>query len=108
MLYADGWQEEVREEEDSEQCESEAALCKRGLHTCYNEKVVRQCEGPLQAFVIPFGHSRQSRYPLFRKALKCRIMAREVDYEKVLEALEWTDGACIQDVVAMDVLATLW
>ena len=34
--------------------------------------------------------------------------AREVNFDKVLEALEWTDGACIQDVVAMDVLETLW
>ena len=85
-----------------------AALRKRGLHTCYSEKVVRQCEGPLQAFVIPFGHSRQSRYALFRRALKCKCMTKEVDFDKVLEALEWTDGACIQDVMATDVLATLW
>lgn len=108
MLYADDLQDEVREMEDSEQCESETALRKRGLHICYREKVVRQCGGPLQAFVIPFGHSRQSRYTLSRRALKCKSMTKEVDFDKVLEALEWTDGACIQDVVAMDVLATLW
>ena len=68
-----------------------------------------QCEGPLQPLVIPVAHSRQSRYALMRRALKCRVTAKEVDFDKVLvEALEWTDGACIQDVVAMDVLATLW
>ena len=34
--------------------------------------------------------------------------AKEVDFDKILEALAWTDGACIQDVVAMDLLEALW
>jgi hypothetical protein len=63
--------------------------------------------------VIPVAHSRQSRYALLRCALKKRKdggedTAREVNFDKVLEALEWTDGACIQDVVPLDVLEVLW
>ena len=85
----------------------------RGLKTCYSEHIVRQCEGPLNKFVIPVAHSRQSRYALFRRGLKRRKdggeeTAKEVDFDQILEALAWTEGACIQDVVALDVLETLW
>ena len=74
---------------------------------------MKQCEGPLPRFAVPFGHSRQSRYALFRKALTRRDdggidTAKEVDFDRIMEALAWTGGACIQDVVALDVLEALW
>ena len=113
MVFAEDLPDEEREAEDWAQWEAEAALRARGLKTCYSEQIVKQCEGPLKQFVIPIAHSRQSRYALFRRALKRRKdggveSTKEVDFDKILEALAWTDGACIQDVVAMDVLEALW
>ena len=68
------------EQEDWAQWTAEAAMRKRGLSKDYSETLVRQACGQLRTMVIPIGHSRRSRFPLFKKALKCLETAKEVDF----------------------------
>ena len=71
----------------------EAAARKRGERRSFTGVLCRQTFGPLCRFVIPLTHSRQSRYPPFRKALKCTQAARVVDYEVLRCSLLSGEGA---------------
>ena len=97
-------------EADRKQAISEAEARARGEKHSYSSVLARQKEGPLHHFLIPLGHSRQSRYPLFRKALKCRVIAREADFPAIKVALGiglQADEELVDDI-ALDILARTW
>ena len=75
------------EEANRVQAESEKAARKRGERHCYSDQLVSQAEGPLQRFVVSHKHSRQSRFPLVRRALKDRKTAVAVDIACVKDCL---------------------
>ena len=82
----------------------------RGERYNFSAILTGQCAGPLQKFAIPHGHSRQSRYPLFRKALTCKTMPREVDFDRLL-AVFGSEAAEIDeaiDDIPLDLLSEMW
>ena len=98
--------DEEIEKEDWAQWTAEAAMRKRGLSKDYSETLVRQAYGPLRTMVIPIGHSRRSRFPLFKKALKCLETAKEVDFDRLLAVFDAAnDAEEIVDDVPLDILA---
>ena len=58
--------------------------------------------------VIPVGHARRSRYPLFHSALKCHDTAKEVDYDRLMSV--FAAGSNPEDLeadVPLDVVAAM-
>ena len=104
---------EAVEEADARQAEAEKAASLKGEHRAYAEALGSQACGPLQKVVIPIGHSRQcggSR--LMRRLLKCRIAAREVDFQQLQSVLgigdEGVAGREDDEDVPLDVLGAAW
>ena len=71
-----------------------------------SEVLTGQIEWPLQKFIIPTG--QRSRFPLFRKALQCRVMTREVESEGILTAYGCTAHDDSVDDVPLDILSKIW
>ena len=94
------------EKEDWAQWTAEAAMRKKGLSKDYSETLVRQAYGPLRTMVIPIGHSRRSRFPLFEKSLKCLETAKEVDFDTLLTVFDAAiDAEEVVEDVPLDILA---
>ena len=88
------------------QWKAEAAFRKRGLSKDYSSTLVTQAQGPLRQILIPIGHARRSRFPLFHKALKCRITAKEVDSQRLLAVFDASEAAeDLEAEVPLDMLA---
>ena len=52
------------------------------------------------------GHSRRSRFPLFKKALKCVETSKEVDFNRLLAVFDAADAVDeVADDVPLDILA---
>ena len=72
----------------------------------FSSTLATQAMGPLRKMVIPLGHSRRSRFPLFHKALKCRSTAKEVDFRRLLAVFDASDDAeDLEAEVPLDLLA---
>ena len=89
---------------DALHTKEEMARRARGESGDHASVIARQAFGPLQSFLVPIGHRRQSRYPLFLKALKCRRMVRNVDFVVVRKLL--SGEAVDEDDIQLDVLAS--
>ena len=86
----------------------EASLRAKFMIPSYSDAVMRQELGPLKMFVIPEGHSRQSRYRLFRRALKDLNATMEVDFDRNLSAFECGEpGDDLMETAPLDLLAVL-
>ena len=97
-------------EADIRQAKSEAEAKARGEKYSYSSVLARQSDGPAHRVLIPFGHSRESRYPLFKAALKCRETAREADFPAIRVALGIGIAADedLVDDIPLEILARTW
>ena len=78
------------------------AATERGEGSSYTGLLATQRYGPLRTIVIPEGHRRQSRFPLFNKFLKDTAAAREVDFGDIHVALYRNDFDAALDCIPMD------
>ena len=59
--------------------------------------------------VVPIGHTRHIRYPLFKKYLKCSRTRREVDYEALSSVLDVGQAPHAEvDELPLGLLAQAW
>ena len=94
------------EQEDWAQWSAVASMRKKRLSKDYSETFVKQAYGPLRPMLIPLGHSRRSRYPPFKKALKCKETSKEVDFGRLLAVFDAADAVEeIAEDVPLDILA---
>ena len=70
----------------------------------YSSVVVSQVFGAMQKLVIPFGHSRQSRFGLMRTTLKAPRAGREVGFDYFFGALFTDQVEEAFDEIPIDVL----
>ena len=108
LLYHRPKPPEDVEQADWDQWEQEAACRARGERYDKSWVLTAQAFGPLQAFVIPIGHSRSSRYALMKRYLKCRVAAREVNFDAIFAALAGDDSHQEVDELPLDVLVSIW
>lgn len=87
---------------ESSQQNSEKEARARRESVCYADTLSSQQYGPMHRILIPVKHSRTSTYPLLRKALSCRRMAREVDFEELAEAL--APGGDVEEIIPIDMV----
>ena len=83
----------------------EAAKRSRGESSDYASVIARQTEGPLQKFLLPIGHSRQSKFKLFRMSLKCMTTTRVASFVTVRQLLTGNPGD--EDDLPLDVLRSI-
>ena len=92
---------------DKAQRERGTAARARGVDPTYAQQIVRQKFGPWQTFLIPMGHSRESRYPLFEKALKDTMMSIAADFAAIKTALSTGSRSDIMDEIPLVMLPRL-
>ena len=97
------------DEANAAQWKVEAKLRKGGLVKTYAETLCRQSYGPMRRILIPRGHSRKSRYPLFQAHLECDSAAIEVDYDAIMASVGSASAPeDALDEVPLDILAEVW
>ena len=105
QLYLPDKDEVEVEAADLKQRKEETAKRARGESSDHASVIARQTEGPIQRFLIPLGHSRQSRFRHFKMSLKCRVTAREASFGVIRQLL--VGGAGDEDDLPLDVIASI-
>ena len=105
-LYYQDLAPEVVAEADAKQLAAEQACRARKEVYDYADTLCVQAEGPMKPFLIPIGHSRQSRFKKFGRMLKCRRSCREVSFQALRNVMAGIEEDV--DDIPFDVLAAAW
>ena len=105
-LYYRDLPPDVVAEADALQTEAEQACRARKEVYDFADTLCSQAEGPMMPFLIPCGHSRQSRFKKFRRMLRCRKSCREVSFQALRNVMAGVEEDV--DDIPFDVLAAAW
>ena len=107
LLFLPRLSPDVIAKADEEQKARGMAARARRENPVYAQQIVRQGFGPVQPFIIPIGHSRESRFKMFSDALKDPETAISADFGALKAAIKAGSMPEIVNLVPFEMLPRL-